>query len=68
MTSERPPESAGGSQRSRSASGERLKLYCKSRGADGGPGGTEAGAVRGGGRKGGMGAGAVRGRDGGVEQ
>lgn len=39
MTSERPPESAGGSQRSRSASGERLRLYCRSRGADGGPGG-----------------------------
>ncbi|EDL30345.1 mCG146277, partial [Mus musculus] len=28
---------AGGSQRSRSASGERLRLYCRSRGADGGP-------------------------------
>lgn len=45
MTSERPPESAGGSQRSRSASGERLRLYCRSRGADGGP---EAAQGRGG--------------------
>lgn len=48
VTSERPPESAGGSQRSLSASGERLRLYCRSRGADGGPGAAQrAGAVSG---------------------
>lgn len=68
VTSERPPESAGGSQRSLSASGERLRLYCRSRGADGGPGGrgapSEGRAGGGGGAEGVLGA--VAGRDGAV--